>query len=242
MPNLLWELTSGPLPPAQQIDSAQALCKQLARIVDFVFRFDSVKMGTPALQNDFSFYRFDQKKKEEEEKTFKNVVYRRVIFRGNLPAGTKTPSISLDLANTISLYLASPTPMLNSLSNATVFFVKAHPALPVSNTTETLATIIHICRHMLERKDFCERITPVTRHFFLRVMVGGLILFDHVDAEGGAFCRNSPIDVRAVVELIKTNLDPNQVQSNPIAIIQIFIFLFSDHQINERSSLYLKAF
>ena len=58
VPNLLWELCSGPLPPAEQIDSTQALCKQLARIVDFVLRFDALKMITPALQNDFSFYRY----------------------------------------------------------------------------------------------------------------------------------------------------------------------------------------
>ncbi|KAI1709869.1 protein FAM49A [Ditylenchus destructor] len=111
----------------------------------------------------------------------------------------------------ISLFLAGPTPMLNSLSNATVQFVKEHPDLPVSNTTETLATIVHICRHMLERKDFCERISPETREFFMRVMVGSLILFDHIDTEGGAFCRQSPIDVKAVVELIKLYADENQV-------------------------------
>ena len=58
LPSLLWELCSGPLPPAEQIDSAQALCKQLARLIDFVFRFDSLKMNTPAIQNDFSFFRF----------------------------------------------------------------------------------------------------------------------------------------------------------------------------------------
>jgi hypothetical protein len=57
VPNLLWELCSGPLPPAEQIDSAQALCKQFAHLIDFVFRFDALKMNTPALQNDFSFFK-----------------------------------------------------------------------------------------------------------------------------------------------------------------------------------------
>lgn len=65
---------------------------------------------------------------------------------------------------------------------------------------------------MLERKDFCERISPETREFFMRVMVGSLILFDHIDTEGGAFCRQSPIDVKAVVELIKLYADENQVR------------------------------
>lgn len=64
---------------------------------------------------------------------------------------------------------------------------------------------------MLERKDFCERISHETRHFFIRVMVGGLILFDHIDSEGGAFCRTSPIDIKAIVELTKVNLNEVQV-------------------------------
>lgn len=64
---------------------------------------------------------------------------------------------------------------------------------------------------MLERKDFCERISHEAKHFFLRVIVGALILFDHIDANGGAFCRNSPIDIKSIVELIKANLETNQV-------------------------------
>ncbi len=57
VPLLLWELCSGPLPPAEQLESRQALAKQFAQLLDFVLRFDELKMSTPALQNDFSFYR-----------------------------------------------------------------------------------------------------------------------------------------------------------------------------------------
>lgn len=52
--------------------------------------------------------------------------------------------VSLELANTISLFLACPTPMLNSLSQATVSFVREHPDLPVTNTTETLITVVQV--------------------------------------------------------------------------------------------------
>lgn len=108
-------------------------------------------------------------------------------------------------ANTISLFLAYPTPMLNTLSAATVKFVRDHPHLPVTNTTDTLIAIIVICRQMLEREQFAERLSPDLRDFFLRVMVGSLILFDHVDTDGGAFSRRSPVDMRAVVGVIRKN-------------------------------------
>ncbi|VDO26077.1 unnamed protein product [Brugia timori] len=57
IPLLLWDLCSGPLPPAEQLDTLQATCRQFARLIDFALSFDTVKMCTPALQNDFSFYR-----------------------------------------------------------------------------------------------------------------------------------------------------------------------------------------
>lgn len=47
----------GPLPPAEQLEALQATCRQFARLIDFVLSFDALKMCTPALQNDFSFYR-----------------------------------------------------------------------------------------------------------------------------------------------------------------------------------------
>lgn len=52
--------------------------------------------------------------------------------------------MSPDLANTISLFLASPTPMLSALTTATLNFVVIHADLPVANTTDTLATIAQV--------------------------------------------------------------------------------------------------
>jgi hypothetical protein len=110
--------------------------------------------------------------------------------------------------------------MLNALANATTGFVRKHPDLPVSNTTETLSAVVQvkqmksgiisipipfkIFRHNLENKEFYERLSGDDRDLILRVMVGAVILFDHIDA-GGAFCRHAPIDVRGVVEVIKRN-------------------------------------
>ena len=54
------------------------------------------------------------------------------------------------------MFLASPTPMLNSLAKATTEFVDNHPDLPTSNTTETLAVVIQVFnffeKFLLEQK------------------------------------------------------------------------------------------
>ncbi len=41
----------------ERLDAHQALVKQFAKILDFVLKFDEAKMTTPAVQNDFSYYR-----------------------------------------------------------------------------------------------------------------------------------------------------------------------------------------
>jgi hypothetical protein len=74
--------------------------------------------------------------------------------------------------------------------------------------------ILQIFRHNLENKEFYERLSSEDRDLVLRVMVGALILFDHIDANG-AFCRQSPIEIRGVVEVIKQNGSEQQVGNWP---------------------------
>uniref|UniRef100_A0A915C0X5 CYRIA/CYRIB Rac1 binding domain-containing protein n=3 Tax=Ascarididae TaxID=6250 RepID=A0A915C0X5_PARUN len=189
VPLILWELCSGPLPPAEQLEALQATCRQFARLIDFVLSFDALKMCTPALQNDFSFYR-------------------RTMSRET--GGTYV--IPIELTNTISLFLASPTPMLSALTTATIKFVVTHSDLPVTNTTDTLATIVQACHYMVETEENWERMSEFSRLFTVRVMVGAIILYDHID-NAGVFCRESPIDIRSVVELIKAQPKNDQVES-----------------------------
>uniref|UniRef100_A0A1I8EK15 DUF1394 domain-containing protein n=2 Tax=Wuchereria bancrofti TaxID=6293 RepID=A0A1I8EK15_WUCBA len=189
IPLLLWDLCSGPLPPAEQLDTLQATCRQFARLIDFALLFDTVKMCTPALQNDFSFYR--RAMSRESDGQF---------------------AIPLELANTISLFLACPTPMLSALITATTNFVASNSDLPVANTTDTLATVVQVCRFMVEKEENWERLSDQNFSFTMRVMVGAIILYDHIDGTG-AFCKDSPIDIRSVVELIKTQSRNEEAES-----------------------------
>ncbi|KJH49766.1 hypothetical protein DICVIV_04106 [Dictyocaulus viviparus] len=69
---------------------------------------------------------------------------------------------------------------------------------------------VTVCRYMVGSSEICARITEATRLFCIRTMVGCLILFDHID-ENGAFVRDSPINVRAVVNIVKEQTQPPQV-------------------------------
>lgn len=63
---------------------------------------------------------------------------------------------------------------------------------------------------MVEKEENSERLSEQSRLFTIRVMVGAIILYDHVD-NAGAFCKDSPIDIRSVVDLIKAQARQDQV-------------------------------
>ena len=93
--------------PTQHLETQQALVKQLAEILEFVLKFDEHKMKTPAIQNDFSYYR-------------------RTLTRASLSRQDGTEKdlvVGNELANRMSLFYAHATPMLRVLSHATITFL-----------------------------------------------------------------------------------------------------------------------
>lgn len=107
MPKILGQLCSGNLSPTQHLETQQALVKQLAEILEFVLKFDEHKMKTPAIQNDFSYYR-------------------RTLTRASLTRqdnAEKDLVVGNELANRMSLFYAHATPMLRVLSHATITFL-----------------------------------------------------------------------------------------------------------------------
>lgn len=108
------------------MDDHQALVKQLAKVIDFVLKFDEIKMNKPAVQNDFSYYR-------------------RTIQRTRNNAGARTQlenPIPADVANAMSLFFAHATPMLNALSAVTSEFVRAHDGGAVANNTTAVLSVM----------------------------------------------------------------------------------------------------
>ncbi|KAF3857711.1 hypothetical protein F7725_010912 [Dissostichus mawsoni] len=131
---LLGVLTSSGSSPTQQLEQKQALARQFAHILHFTLRFDELKMTNPAIQNDFSYYR-------------------RTISRMRI----NNLAVNNELANRMSLFYASATPMLKTLSDATSKFVSDNPEEPIENTTDCLSTMASVCKVMLETPEYRTR-------------------------------------------------------------------------------------
>lgn len=189
VPKILGELCSGAMTPTQHLETQQALVKQFAEILEFVLKFDEYKMKTPAIQNDFSYYR--------------RTVSRQRMSRDQEESMPRVPEVSCELANRMSLFYAHATPMLRVLSEATSRFVQENTDIPIENTTETLSTMAKVCLRMLESPSLIAQFQrEETQLFVLRVMVGLVILYDHVHPHG-AFVKASNVDVKGCVKLLK---------------------------------------
>ncbi|KAH9419553.1 Protein fam49b, partial [Dermatophagoides pteronyssinus] len=187
---LLGELCSDSMPPLKHLETQQALVKQFSCLLDFVLKFDELKMLNPSIQNDFSFYR----------RTINRIRSPNPNHNTDLMA---IEDLSPEFANRMSLFYANATPMLHSLANATLNFVTSNPHLPIENITETLGTMAKVCQRMIENQDFCSRFqNEETVYFVLRVMVGVIILYDHVHPIG-AFAKTTQIDVRGSIKVLK---------------------------------------
>jgi hypothetical protein len=93
--------------------------------------------------------------------------------------------------------------MLRVLSEATSRFVEDHKEVEVEQTTETLGTMAQVCQKMLETPGLIQRYRrEETQSFVLRVMVGLVILYDHVHPVG-AFVKAADVDVKGCVRVLK---------------------------------------
>lgn len=183
IPDLLKELCTGEMSAREHIEHKQALFKQFAEILDFVLKFDDLKMTTPAIQNDFSYYR-------------------RMLNKPLPEGGQREAPVSSEMANRMSLFYADPTPMLKALSQILTQFVTQNKQLPVEHTTDCLSMMANICRVMIENPEFRSRLRDDTKLFCLRVMVGVIILYDHVHPVG-AFAKGSGIEVKSCIRILK---------------------------------------
>ncbi|KAF9915337.1 Protein fam49a [Lobosporangium transversale] len=181
LPQILQTLCIGDV--NKNLERHQALARILCQLLDFVFEFDSLKMKTPQIQNDFSYYR-------------------RCLSRGKLSneVDLKSAMNEDELANHVSMFYAYPTPMLKTVTEVTTQFVAKNRV--GRSVSECLATLAGVCYHSVSNsKKKPQR--PETTAFCLRVMVISIIIYDHIDPQG-AFSKSSPINLKNSVKAIQT--------------------------------------
>ena len=99
-----------------------------------------------------------------------------------------------DTTNNISLFFADPTPFLKALVQSVTTFVQENTGA-CNVTVDILGTMFKVCLKLsvLEPSDMPEntdfKLDAVNKLFLIRVMVGLVILYDHVNDPNGAFAK-----------------------------------------------------
>ena len=102
-----------------------------------------------------------------------------------------------DTTNNISLFFADPTPFLKALVQSVTTFVQENTGA-CNVTVDILGTMFKVCLKLsvLEPSDMPEntdfKLDAVNKLFLIRVMVGLVILYDHVNDPNGAFGKGNP--------------------------------------------------
>jgi len=175
-PRLLTALCSGDSTAA--FNQQQSLVKQLAKFIDFAMAYDDLKMTCPAINNDFSYFRR--------------------TMSGQRANGKTEPSpITDEIANSLSLFYANPTPMLNVLKICVQ--AQEHER---NNIIVGLSLMANICYNIVEYRRGNDVETLL---YCLRAAVGSTILVDSI-FEPGIFhpkAKKTPIVAKYVVVIVK---------------------------------------
>lgn len=183
----------------ERLDSHQALVKQLAKVLDAVFKLDEFKMVHSGMSNDISYFR---RKSQALGRKMGQETQRMSASFNNID------SLDVDTTNTISLFFADPTPFLKALVKSLTDFVTENTGA-CNLTVDILGTMFKVCLKLcvVEPSDIPEcadfTIDDETKLFVIRVMVGLVILYDHVNEPNGAFNKGSHISVKDCLTVVK---------------------------------------
>lgn len=184
-PRLLVALFSGGA--EQKVQGNQALVSILAKIYEFAFRFDELKMTNPAIQNDFSYYRRVLSRVKSGSSRVKDV-------------GEANPELTEEVANRMSFFYAYPTPMLKILVDTSF---KAEDQASKDELVSGLSMLANVSVNQITDPTT----TQGAKLLLFCTMSGSVILADHL-APLGVFHKKSTVRIKQCVAALKNSGDP----------------------------------
>lgn len=168
----------------ESLDRNQSTTTLLAEILYFILKFDELKLSNASIQNVFPYYRrYHGKRKAADPNCY-------------VP-------VQEDVADKMTLFFASPTPMLTAVLDTMTKYMEKGNEDSVENVTHCLLILANVCKEMVATPESCAKIeSSGSIDFVLRVMVTVIIMYDHLHPVG-AYSKKGNVDIRSFIKLLK---------------------------------------
>jgi len=191
--------------PLEAIGNQQAVIKQIAEILKFVFLFDNEKIMHPSIQNDFSYYRRVFHKMKNKRKMEQKGEGEDEDEKKKKKSKSRDPE---ELANRMSFFFAYPTPLMKVLIDSTTKLKTTN--LDFDKLILGLSTLADTCTKslldLMDEDNFKDDLLGGNDHnsmLLLCAMTGSVILIDHLHPNG-VFHNKSPVQIKHSVETLFT--------------------------------------
>ena len=176
------------------------LVVQLGKILDYAMRFDALKMNAPTIPNDISYVKRQNTIRTKRNCINENLENREVLATHNLEQ--------------LSMYYILPTPALKNIIDTVTNFFKNDNSKDTS--LDLIVSFGNICIKILssDLKSNYQRFGTIS--MLHRMMVASSLLYDHLHPDG-VFVKDSPINIRAVVDILLDEAGMSKKRSRSIS-------------------------
>lgn len=159
------------------------LVLQFGKILDITMRFDDLKMAAPSVQNDISY------------------VKRQITVKKLKGSLDDSSDINTQAMNELAMFYIHPSPMMKKIiDSVTEFFSKLTPSAN-SKPVDVIVSFAKVCIKILDSDMRQKFQKPATIHMVERILTALTLLYDHLSPTG-VFVKESPIDIRYVVDIL----------------------------------------
>jgi len=164
-----------------------SLIIQLGRILDIDMKIDALKISAPSVPNDISYVK-------------RQSTIRQKNHKANAIDQEFAETLSMQNLESLSMYYINPTPALNNIIGIITKFFNDEESQ--DGPLELIVSFCKVCIKTLD-SDIRNKFQRIeTLETIQRIMVATALLYDHL-AVGGVFVKESPINIRAVVEILE---------------------------------------
>jgi len=203
VPEILREMWTGRAGDPRQSNTVLDILKdhmfmmlQLGKILDIDMRFDAMKMTAQNISNDISYVKRQFTLRQKSRTAVVEEKYASAINIQNLEA--------------LSMFYINGTPALNNIIAITTKFFK--DAATKDEPLELIVSFSKICIKILGSDIRSNFQKFGTIGMVQRIMVATALLYDHLSVNG-VFVKDSPINIKSVVEILEEEAGVNRQRS-----------------------------